>query len=168
MNIKRIFDEISSTGGNNAKMDILRRYSDNELLKRVLYMANSKRIKFYIKRVPDYVFDEIQWTLDEGMDMLMRLANREITGQSAIDTLSVLLGNVSSDDAYIIERVIEKDCKIGMGSSFINKVFKGLSEETPYQGCMSFDIKKAKALFKGGNQVLSEVGIKARGINRSW
>ena len=165
MNIKQIFDEISSTGGNNAKMDILRSYSDNELLKRVLYMANSKRIKFYIKKVPDYVFDEIQWTLDEGLDILMRLANREITGQSAIDTLSVLLGNVSSDDAYIIERVIEKDCKIGMGSSFINKVFKGLIEETPYQGCMSFDIKKAKTLFKGGNQVLSEVKADGRYVN---
>ena len=123
MNIKQIFDEISSTSGNNAKMDILRNYSDNELLKRVLYIANSKRMKFYIKRIPDYTFDEIQWTLDEGLDMLIRFSNREITGQSAIDTLSILLGNVSSDDAYIIERVIEKDCKIGMGSSFINKVF---------------------------------------------
>ncbi len=165
MVIKQIFDEISSTSGNNAKIDILKKYSDNELLRRVLYMANSKRIKFYIKRVPDYVFDEIQWTLDEGLDMLMRLSNREITGQSAIDALSILLGNVSSDDAYIIERVIEKDCKIGMGSSFINKVFKGLIEETPYQGCMAFDIKKAKALFKGGNQVLSEVKADGRYVN---
>ena len=50
MTIKEIFDEIASTSGNNAKIDILKKYSDNELLRRVLYMANSKRVKFYIKR----------------------------------------------------------------------------------------------------------------------
>ena len=37
MNIKQIFDEIAAESGNNAKIEILRKYQDNELLKRVLY-----------------------------------------------------------------------------------------------------------------------------------
>ena len=60
MTIKQIFDEIASTSGNNAKIDVLKKYSDNELLKRVLYMANSKRVKFYIKRVPEYTHNQAE------------------------------------------------------------------------------------------------------------
>jgi hypothetical protein len=45
--IKAIFDEIAAESSTNKKMEILGKYKDNELLKRVLYLANSKRIKFY-------------------------------------------------------------------------------------------------------------------------
>ena len=55
MNIKQILDEISNEPGKNQKMVILGKYADNELLKRVLYMANSGRVKFYIKQIPEYV-----------------------------------------------------------------------------------------------------------------
>ena len=162
MTIKQIFDEIAAESGNNAKIALLKKYSDNKLLERVLYMADSKRVKFYIKRIPEYVFDDVEWTLEQGLDMLMRLANREITGQSAIDTLSILLGNVSTDDAYVIERIIEKDPKIGMGTTFINKVFKGLIEETPYMGAIAFDEKKARKIFEGGAHGVSQVKMDGR------
>ena len=52
MNIKQIFDEIANESGTNEKMNILSKYKENELLKNVLYMANSKRVKFYIKQIP--------------------------------------------------------------------------------------------------------------------
>ena len=165
MTIKQIFDEIAAESGNNAKIALLKKYSDNKLLERVLYMADSKRVKFYIKRIPEYVFDDVEWTLEQGLDMLMRLANREITGQSAIDTLSILLGNVSTDDAYVIERIIEKDPKIGMGTTFINKVFKGLIEETPYMGAIAFDEKKARKIFEGGAHGVSQVKMDGRYCN---
>ena len=165
MTIKQIFDEIAAESGNNAKIALLKKYSDNKLLERVLYMADSKRVKFYIKRIPEYVFNDVEWTLEQGLDMLMRLANREITGQSAIDTLSILLGNVSTDDAYVIERIIEKDPKIGMGTTFINKVFKGLIEETPYMGAIAFDEKKARKIFEGGAHGVSQVKMDGRYCN---
>ena len=165
MTIKQIFDEIAAESGNNAKIALLKKYSDNKLLERVLYMSDSKRVKFYIKRIPEYVFDDVEWTLEQGLDMLMRLANREITGQSAIDTLSILLGNVSTDDAYVIERIIEKDPKIGMGTTFINKVFKGLIEETPYMGAIAFDEKKARKIFEGGAHGVSQVKMDGRYCN---
>ena len=165
MTIKQIFDEIAAESGNNAKIALLKKYSDNKLLERVLYMADSKRVKFYIKRIPEYTFNKVAWTLEEGLDMLMRLANREITGQNAIDTLTVLLENVSVDDAYVIERIIEKDPKIGMGTTFINKVFKGLIEETPYMGAIAFDEKKARKIFEGGAHGVSQVKMDGRYCN---
>jgi hypothetical protein len=165
MTIKEIFDEIASTSGNNAKIDILKKYSDNELLRRVLYMTNSKRVKFYIKRLPEYTHNEVSYTLEQALGMLMEIANRDITGQNAIDKLTIWLENVSADDAYIIERIIDKDCKIGMGTTFINKVFKGLIEETPYMGAVSFDEKKARKIFDKGGKGISQVKMDGRYCN---
>ena len=165
MTIKEIFDEIASTSGNNAKIDVLKKYSDNELLRRVLYMANSKRVKFYIKRLPEYTHNEVSYTLEQALGTLMEIANRDITGQNAIDKLTIWLENVSADDAYIIERIIDKDCKIGMGTTFINKVFKGLIEETPYMGAVSFDEKKARKIFDKGGKGISQVKMDGRYCN---
>jgi len=165
MSIKQIFDEISSTTSSLEKMEILKKYKDNELLKRVLYLANSKRVKFFIKQIPEYTHNKIGWTLEESLNMLMSIANREFTGQNAIDKLIIWLENVSADDAYIIERIIEKDCKIGMGTTFMNKVIKDLIEDTPYMGAISFDEKKARAIFYKGSRGISQIKMDGRYCN---
>lgn len=166
MKIKEIFDEITATGGNNAKMDVLRKYVDNELLKVVLYMANSKRVKFYIKQIPEYTADNNGGeTLEWALDGLKFITDRTYTGIEAINWLVVLLSGISSDDAYIIERIIDKDCKIGLGTTFMNKVFKGLIEETPYMGAVSFDEKKARKIFDKGGMGLSQIKMDGRYAN---
>jgi len=165
MSIKQIFDEIAAESSTNQKMEILKKYKDNELLKRVLYLANSKRVKFYLKQIPAYTHNKIGWTLEEALNMLMSIANREFTGQNAIDRLTIWLENVSADDAYIIERIIEKDCKIGMGTTFMNKVIKDLIEDTPYMGAISFDEKKARAIFDKGSRGISQIKMDGRYCN---
>ena len=134
MKIKEIFDEIAAEGGTNAKVAILTKYVDNELLKRVLYLANSKRVKFYIKQLPEYIDARNKISFSEALDELELISNRELTGNAAVNHLIDLLSLSEADDAYIIERIIDKDCKIGLGTTYINKVFKGLIEETPYMG----------------------------------
>jgi hypothetical protein len=137
MKIKEIFDEIAAEGGTNAKVAILTKYVDNELLKRVLYLANSKRVKFYIKQLPEYSWiNNGGETLEWALDGLKRITDRSITGTDALNWLVVLLSGVSTDDAYILERIIDKDCKIGLGTTYMNKVFKGLIEDTPYGCCI--------------------------------
>ena len=166
MKIKEIFDEITATGGNNAKMDVLRKYVDNELLEVVLYMANSKRVKFYIKQIPEYTRNTEQTnTLEFAIEQLRTIANREVTGADASNLLRDTLSTLESDDAYIVERIIDKDCKIGLGTTFMNKVFKGLIEETPYQGCIAFDEKKARKIFDKGGMGLSQIKMDGRYAN---
>lgn len=123
MSIKKIFDEISALSGDKAKMEKLAEYSDNELLKKVLYLICSKRVKFYIKQIPEYTPDnsqpeDLEWAL-RGLDLLIA---RTYTGNNAVEWLRTLLSAVSTDDAYILERIISKDAKLGMGTTFINKV----------------------------------------------
>jgi DNA ligase 1 len=168
MTIKQIFDEIATTSGNNAKIDILRKYQDNELLKRVLYMANSKRVKFYIKQIPEYT-PILEYP--EGIDFIGQLGRldglslRVTTGSDAILLLQDILSHMTADDAYIVERIIDKDCKIGMGTTFMNKVFKDLIEDTPYMGAISFDEKKARGIFEKGKRGISQIKMDGRYCN---
>jgi len=173
MNIKEIFDEITATGGDKAKMAVLTKYADNETLKRVLYLCKSKRVKFYIKQIPDYVKDtfELNMPLDQALDTLVNvISKRLVTGSDAIAVLSSLLNSVTNDDAYIIERIIDKDPKIGMGTTFINKVYKEkgvpeLIEDTPYMGAISFNEKKAKKIFDKNGEGLSQIKMDGRYAN---
>jgi hypothetical protein len=168
MTIKQIFDEIAAESGNNAKIEILRKYQDNELLKKVLYMANSKRVKFYIKRIPEYT-PILEYP--EGIDFIGQLGRldglslRVTTGSYATLLLKDILSHMTADDAYIVERIIEKDCKIGMGTTFMNKVFKDLIEDTPYMGAVSFDEKKARKIFEKGAKGFSQIKMDGRYCN---
>jgi hypothetical protein len=166
MTIKQIFDEIAAEPGTNQKMVILGKYRDNKLLERVLYLANSKRVKFYIKQLPEYLFfPSGEMGLESALDALSDLSTRKVTGHSAIGHLVHVLASCTPDDAYIIERIIEKDCRLGMGTTNINKIFKGLIEDTPYMGAISFDEKKARAVFNNGKRAYSQIKMDGRYCN---
>lgn len=149
-NIKHIFDEIAAESSTINKIKILTKYKNDTLLKRVLYLAKSKRIKFYIKQIPPYenypLGLDFQKTLEELVD---NLTSRKLSGNEAIHYLASVLSNVELDEAYIIERIIEKDLKIGMGTTQINKVFPDLIEKTPYQGAKSYSKDLCVKLFNG-------------------
>lgn len=164
--IKEIFDEIAAESSTNTKMEILGKYKDNKLLKKVLYMANSKRIKFYLKQIPEYEYFQTDWTLERALESLESIQRREVTGQLAINKLVVILENVSPDDAYIIERIIEKDCKIGMGTRNINKVLgKNFIEKTGYLGAKSYSDRLVKNILKSNPINFSQEKMDGRYVN---
>jgi hypothetical protein len=149
-------------------MNILKKYKDNELLKRVLYLANSKRIKFYIKQIPEYtsqVNPVMELKLEAALSDLSGLYERRVTGHDAISVLKNILTLLSPDDAYVIERIIEKDCKIGMGTANINKIFTDLVEKTPYMGAKAYNIKLINKLFEENKKVFSELKADGRYCN---
>lgn len=172
MKIKEILDSISAVGGKKDKIDTLSKHKDNELLKQVIYLAHSPRVKFFIKQIPTYDFVEETLTLEESLVELKKIADRSYTGGAATDFLLGLLAYSHPDDAYVIERIIGKDLKIGMDSS-INKVIPKLIEETPYQGAVSFSEKgvlkllEVKSRTQGGkvHKLISQ--IKADGTYRN-
>lgn len=170
MSIKRILDTIAAISGKNDKGKELAKHKDNELLKRVIYLAHSPRVKFYIKQIPEQGAKNPTYTdLNTVLNELSRLSNREVTGEDARRHLKGLLESVSEDDAIVIERIIGKDLKIGMDSG-INKVIPKLIEETPYQGAKSFSEKGALKLFEKGKDKKAKViisQIKADGTYRN-
>jgi hypothetical protein len=165
MDIKKIFDEISSCSGDIAKKKILEKYNENKTLKDVLYLACSKRVKFYLKQILEYTPDEDGENLQWALDGLKPIISREYTGGQAQKWLSTVMSSISADDAYIIERIIDKDPKIGMGTTYINEVFPKLIEDTPYQGAIAFNEKKARKLFENDNKAFSQIKMDGRYCN---
>ena len=164
--IKKIFDEIANESSTLKKVEILSKYKDNDLLRDVLYLANSKRIKFYIKKIPDYILNRVSVgiSLTEALQELDAIINREVTGNDAIEYLVNIFESLHEDDAYILERIIEKDCKIGMGTTFINKVFSNLIEKTPYMGALPFEETLVRELLANG-QAISQSKMDGRYAN---
>jgi len=163
--IKEIFDEIAAESSTNNKIEILRKYEDNELLKRVFYLAKSGRIKFHLKQIPEYQTVGTSIHLEWGLEQLGDIIGREVTGNDAIAHLKYTLESLNPDDAYIIERIIDKSLKIGMGRTQINKVFPKLIEKTGYMGCKPYNEAKVAAVFAGGKMGVSEVKADGRFSN---
>jgi len=165
MKIKDILDEIAALSGKIDKRETLAKYKDNELLKKVIYAANSPRVKYYIKQIPEYTRHETQTNdLDFVLSELNHLTERHVKGNDAKRFLSNLLATLEPDDAYVIERIIQKDLKVGMDTGY-NDVIPGLIEETPYQGAKSYSVKGVKKLFSKGETILSQ--LKADGTYRN-
>jgi len=168
MEIRDILLEIANESSTKRKMEILSKYKANQTLKDVLYHAKSKRVKFYLKQIPPYSSAN-QPTIDlrTALIELKYLTSREFTGDEASMHLADnILYPLSPDDAYVIERIIDKDLKIGMGTSNINKVFPKLIEETPYMGAKAYDPELVKLLFdKKNGGVVSQVKMDGRYCN---
>ncbi len=161
--IKTILDKIANEPSTNLKMVILKEHKDNELLKKVLYLANSGRVKFYIKQIPEYIPESTtpSFSLQQALELLTEFSSRAVTGNAASQRLAYILSAVSTNDACVIERIIGKDLKINMGGN-INKVIPGLIEETPYMGAKPYSIKLAKELFENGKKCFIDVKMDGR------
>ena len=147
-----ILNEIAATPSRNDKEAILRREKDNELLKRVFFLAYDPFTQFYIRKIPVYETKQrIDFiTLDEslnGVSGLAHLSSRTFTGNAGIAHLQFLLSMSSAGDAQVIERIIGKDLKCGASDSTANKVWPGLVHEFPCMLCTPFD-EKIAAKFK--------------------
>jgi len=165
--IKSILDEIASVSGNNDKMATLTKFKDSTLLQRVLYKAKSKKVKFWLKQIPEYrqITPLPQLSLDEAIDELDALTNRTVSGHDAIAHLKQILEVLSPDDAYVIERIIEKNLKFGLGTTLMNKVIPGLIEKTPYMGAKPFSEALVHKLFATAKKVVSDIKADGRYAN---
>lgn len=164
MTIKQIFDEIAAEPSTNKKIELLQSHKENILLQRVLHLADSPRVKFYIKQIPAYTSTVPYIDLATAINMLDELSSRRLTGHAAVNHLTKILSSLNHDDANIIERIIEKDCKCGIGTTLINKVFDNLIEETPYMGCKAYSKDLVNKLLNKG-PVISQIKMDGRYAN---
>lgn len=146
MTVYNILQELSETTKSTIKINILKEHIDNELLKRVFVAALSPINIYYIKKIPEYTPSEYPiLTLSDAINRLVDFSSRKYTGGAAIQQLTDILNSLSSDDAEVIARIIQGNLKCGVNESTINKVFKDLIPEYPYQRCSGIKaIKKAK------------------------
>lgn len=152
--IYNIIEQIAQEPSTNKKEDILREHKDNPVLKLVCYLAESPRIKFYLKQIPEYN-DRLG---DKPFDFILKnldvIYNRELTGYQAVEYLQNCLSDCSSEgDREIIKRIVLKDLRMNLGTKIMNKVWPNLIETTPYQGAKPFSKDLVNKLLNKGKVV---------------
>lgn len=134
--INQLFETLASDNGRKFKEDLLAQHKNNIILKEVVRLALDPTVNFYIKKIPQYtptVGETI--TLEHAISQLDHLATRELTGNAAVEHLTNILSSLSSDDAEVIKKIIQRDLRCGVSESTANKVWKGLIPEYPYMRC---------------------------------
>lgn len=133
-----ILEQVAKTSSRNEKEAILKANEGNNLLKRVIFLANDPFTLFWIKKIPSAQSlpdGKRSMNLEEGLNELADLSTRKKTGNAGIEHLSLILANVSENDASIIERVVQKDLKCGFTEGTANKIWPKLVKEYPCMLC---------------------------------
>lgn len=129
--VAEILEQIESTQGLNAKQALLASHSDNLLLKKIFQLTSDAYVNFYVAKVPkrkqqpgfcassDRNFEEL-------FDVLEKCMSREITGNTARDTLGVVLSKMNDFDFKWASRIITRKLRTGIGDSGIEKTWPGL------------------------------------------
>lgn len=143
--INTIFEQLASDPRRNFKIDVLKQNQNNELLKRVIFLALDPFTQFYIRKIPSYTHtpntDSHAASLASMLPALNDLSNRAVTGNAAIERLQMILQAVSAEDAKVIERIISKDLKCGVSEGTVNAVWPGLIHEYPCMLASAYDQK---------------------------
>lgn len=155
--IPDIINEINQENGSIYKMGVLRKYQDNELLKKVLKMAYDKvTFTFGITMKNISYKPELNYagpwpekivTLKQALDYIeQNFVTRKFTGNEAKYELTFTLESLQKDDAKVLEGIINRDLRINMGRTQINKVFKNLIVKPPYMRCGIYSDKTSKKI----------------------
>ena len=150
--IQEILKELNESNSSNYKLDVLKKYTDHDLLKRVLSLATDKvKYNFGIGKTILAKFTnkdrQDKMDLDTMLDFLeFELATRNLTGNAASDRLEFLLTQCSVNNAEIIEKIISRDLKINCGRTQINKIFKDLITKPIYMRCDTYSKKTASKI----------------------
>jgi ATP-dependent DNA ligase len=149
--IKKIFNEFNESNSGNHKKAVAEKYKDNELLQKVFRYTHDRINYIYgvtMKNVN--VLNEFGYTgskkLEESFETLEKLASREVTGNAAIELIENTLKSLTEDDADVFTKIINRDPKIGFGTTNINKIWKGLIPKQPYMRCGIADKKALKTV----------------------
>lgn len=132
--IRDIIKEIGNEDSTNRKIELLKKYSDNSTLKCIMNYAYNNQYIFRIKsdesRLPKTYTDTLS-IHDALLRIEENILGRKVIGNNARDFLEYTLGFMNEEDAIIIHNMINKDLKIGVASSTINKVWKNLIPKQP-------------------------------------
>lgn len=146
MSINEFLTALANIPGRNDKIALLEANRDNKLLQDVIRLALDPFKQFYIRKIPEYTQDKNITTLEQGLAGLYELSERIVTGNAAIEHLRMILSSLNSDDAKVIERIIQKDLKCGVQASTVNKVWSGMIPVYPCMLCSGYEERLVKKI----------------------
>lgn len=143
-----ILESLESTSSRIEKEAILRGLSleEESLFKRVCEMTYSPTIDYYIRQYDNTGLHAGLVDLDDALNDLEMITSRKVTGNAARDLLEQLSHNLSTNDAEVLWKIVQRDLRCGISASTINKIWPNLIYVHPYMRCNSFNEKNLSAL----------------------
>ena len=122
-----VLEEIESTSGKLAKVQLIEDNSKNALLKRVFVAAQDPYTVFYVNKfkVPSATASIPQQddaVLERFIDGLAPLAAREITGNAAKEYVTSMFSTMDARQQKWCQRILLKNLRVGCQESSLNKV----------------------------------------------
>lgn len=166
-----IIEQLNLENGSNYKLAVLKEHKDNELFKRVLKMTYDKVAYTYgvtIKNAQKHnkrSSDELkEATLEQALNYAEDyLCTRRHTGYEALEHINDYLEVLCASDRIVFTLIINRDLRINVGKTQINKVFPGLITKPTYMRCDIFSKKTAINI-----QFPAIVQLKADGTYREF
>lgn len=143
------FNTVNLENGSNYKISVLEKYK-NPLLERILKMCYDRVSYTYgisLNTVMNFENDlSTETILEDALNLLEKLSEREFTGNQALRLAKIQIESLPKQDAEIIKNIIDRDMKINLGTTSINKVFPGLIQKPVYMRCSTYNDKTAKKI----------------------
>ena len=143
--IFRTFLQIQNTAGTNAKKEILRKNMSPVI--RQIFEDTYGPQKYYIKKfVPngDYGHLFIDIDYDTFHNTLMKLANREVTGDAAEELLQATVALFEYESQEILYKIIDRNLKIGISlDNFLDVIGE---KETKFEVALAMNLDKVKGV----------------------
>lgn len=147
----QIINQIADESSSKRKKMLLEQQSGNETLKKILKMTYDT--VGYTYGIGKLSLSKMTYTpnsskpIEYALNILETdIASRKVTGMAAIELVESLLGELSTDDAVILRRVIERDLRMNIGATTINAIWSGLIAKPAYMRCAVFSKKTAEKI----------------------
>jgi len=150
MKIIEILEELNKTNSTNDKLKVLKENKENLLLQKVLKMTYDKvfyTFNITLKNISKVTSNKNNKELFWALNILETdFITRKVTGNKAKEKLIYILESVSDENKEIIKKIINRDLKINIGRTQINKVWKNLIIKPVYNRCDIYTEKTAKKI----------------------
>lgn len=148
MTVYTVIQELKATRSRNEKESILKREIDNEELKDFFRLALNPFINFFQKK--KFIFENSQVstvTLKDGMAVLeTQISKRVVTGGAAISVINEILRGSTTEDAIVLQHILQKESGCDLGGATINKIWSKLIPTFPTLLATAYDEKLAAKL----------------------
>ena len=147
MKVADLFNKISKTAGAVDKAALLKPEISN-LIKQIYEDTYDNSRKYFVKKfdMPNkFGKKTIENDYSEFHDVLNILANREITGNDAIELVENKISEFIEKDAEILARILDRNLKIGISFDSFNKLL-GKNAKKKFEVTLAYNLDKVKGV----------------------
>lgn len=147
--IKQMIKDVNLSNKNNDKLEALKKYDD---IKKYIELIYDPMIQFNLTsktlKKNDLIDDEFNFKENDIFNILIDLNKKVFTGHKAIGVINKYI-NQFPDNKQLVYLMLDKNLKIRMSISLINKAFPNLIKEfkvklaNSYKDTMSLDFENA-------------------------